>query len=218
MTLVLPGCFRKSVSSQLTTFSKSLSRTKCTHKVMTSDGNNLLNSRRHSVSMWISILLAFGTSYVSHLLTIFISLPIRDTVDSVGLVPRNLPFTTSNTLVRTFRHALSLDERRAKYKTNLWNRPRVHETTDDDMPRPGSPLGMMVRASSPIPDPADEDIDKNPRHKRLSSEAEERVLRRYEQLYAERQRQPTDAEEVWFAVSSCRKCWYKYAYHFGITL
>src|ERR1700733_9234994 len=43
----------------------------------------------------------------------------RDTVDAVGLFPRRLPFTTSNTIVKTFRHALSLDERRAKYKANL---------------------------------------------------------------------------------------------------
>jgi hypothetical protein len=51
----------------------------------------------------------------------------RDTVNSVGLVPRRLPFTTSNTIVRTFRHAVSLDERRAKFKANLWNRPNTVE-------------------------------------------------------------------------------------------
>ncbi|KAG6864997.1 hypothetical protein C0991_005732 [Blastosporella zonata] len=51
----------------------------------------------------------------------------RDTVDSVGLIPRRLPFSTSNTIVRTFRHAVSLDERRAKFKANLWNRPNAHE-------------------------------------------------------------------------------------------
>lgn len=27
----------------------------------------------------------------------------------------------------TFRHAVSLDERRAKFKANLWNRPERHE-------------------------------------------------------------------------------------------
>src|SRR6266576_1199035 len=52
---------------------------------------------------------------------------IRDTVDSVGLIPKRLPFTTSNTIVRTFRHAVSLDERRAKFKPNLWNRPTEAE-------------------------------------------------------------------------------------------
>ena len=48
-------------------------------------------------------------------------------MDSVGLFPKRLPFTTSNTIVRTFRHAVSLDERRAKFKANLWNRPKADE-------------------------------------------------------------------------------------------
>ena len=51
----------------------------------------------------------------------------RDTVNSVGLIPRRLPFTTSNTVVNTFRHALSLDEHRAKFKANTWNRPSKEE-------------------------------------------------------------------------------------------
>lgn len=51
----------------------------------------------------------------------------RDTVNSVGFIPKRLPFTTSNTIVRTFRHAISLDERRAKFKANLWNRPNQNE-------------------------------------------------------------------------------------------
>ncbi|KAJ3888517.1 hypothetical protein GG344DRAFT_79692 [Lentinula edodes] len=48
---------------------------------------------------------------------------VWDTVNSVGLIPHRLPFTRSNTLVKTFRHAVSLDERRAKFKANLWNSP-----------------------------------------------------------------------------------------------
>ncbi|KAG6908204.1 hypothetical protein DXG01_005793 [Tephrocybe rancida] len=54
---------------------------------------------------------------------------VWDTVNSVGLIPRRLPFTTSNTIVRTFRHAIALDERRAKFKANLWNRPNPTEAT-----------------------------------------------------------------------------------------
>ena len=35
----------------------------------------------------------------------------RDTISSVGfLVSRTLPFTNSNSAIKTFRHALSLDE------------------------------------------------------------------------------------------------------------
>lgn len=46
----------------------------------------------------------------------------RDTVNSVGIISRHLPFTQSNTAVKTFRHAVSLDERRAKFKANLYHR------------------------------------------------------------------------------------------------
>ncbi|PBK90867.1 hypothetical protein ARMGADRAFT_933297, partial [Armillaria gallica] len=52
---------------------------------------------------------------------------VWDTVDSVGLVPKRLPFTASNTIIRTFRHALSLDEHRAKFKANLWNVPTAKD-------------------------------------------------------------------------------------------
>ena len=41
-----------------------------------------------------------------------ISVRIRDTVNSVGIIPRRLPFTKVNDSIRYFRHALSLDERR----------------------------------------------------------------------------------------------------------
>jgi len=46
----------------------------------------------------------------------------RDTVASVGLVMgRSLPFVSSNTSIKTFRHALSLDERRARFMPNLYH-------------------------------------------------------------------------------------------------
>ncbi|KAF9786707.1 hypothetical protein BJ322DRAFT_667687 [Thelephora terrestris] len=46
-------------------------------------------------------------------------LGVWDTVNSVGLIPHRLPFTISNSSIKYFRHALSLDERRAKFKANL---------------------------------------------------------------------------------------------------
>ncbi len=49
------------------------------------------------------ILLSFGMFHV------VIGL-LRDTVDSVGVFPRQLPFTMSNIHVKHFRHALALDE------------------------------------------------------------------------------------------------------------
>ncbi|KAI0317709.1 hypothetical protein OF83DRAFT_1119936 [Amylostereum chailletii] len=57
-------------------------------------------------------------------------LGVWDTVASVGVfTTRTLPFVTTNTTIRTFRHALSLDEHRAKFRASYYHRPvpRVEE-------------------------------------------------------------------------------------------
>ncbi|KAI0712063.1 hypothetical protein C8Q76DRAFT_733337 [Earliella scabrosa] len=49
---------------------------------------------------------------------------VWETVASVGVIMgRSLPFTTSNTTIKTFRHALSLDEHRVRFLPNLYHRP-----------------------------------------------------------------------------------------------
>ena len=50
----------------------------------------------------------------------------RDTVCSVGLFHRRLPFTASNNAVRILRHAVSLDERRGKFEADYYNLPPEH--------------------------------------------------------------------------------------------
>ncbi|KAF5372302.1 hypothetical protein D9615_009237 [Tricholomella constricta] len=104
---------------------------------------------------------------------------VWDTVNSVGLIPRRLPFTTSNTIVRTFRHAVSLDERRAKFKANLWNRPNEKE----------SKLGVKGQK------PDKPDKKKKPAHKNS--------LKKLEKKYSDVSDHPTDIEEVWFAGCHC---------------
>ncbi|KAI5986260.1 hypothetical protein EDD15DRAFT_2373553 [Pisolithus albus] len=53
---------------------------------------------------------------------------VWDTVQSTGILfSRSLPFTDSNTFVTTFRHALSLDEHRVKFRPNLYHRPLKEE-------------------------------------------------------------------------------------------
>ncbi|KAJ7785468.1 hypothetical protein B0H14DRAFT_3584296 [Mycena olivaceomarginata] len=103
---------------------------------------------------------------------------VWDTVNSVGLIPRRLPFTTSNTIVRTFRHAVSLDERRAKFKPNLWNRPNEKEQT----------LSISDQ-KAPHPKPA--------HHAKKMSQHQ------LEQKYARDRSQPTDIDEVWFTGCHC---------------
>jgi uncharacterized protein (DUF2235 family) len=61
--------------------------------------------------------------------------PCRDTVCSVGFIPRQLPFTASNTTVRFFRHALALDERRATFLVNPWHRRNKEDLHNDELPK-----------------------------------------------------------------------------------
>ncbi|KAJ7482979.1 hypothetical protein B0H11DRAFT_2021670 [Mycena galericulata] len=103
---------------------------------------------------------------------------VWDTVNSVGLIPRRLPFTTSNTIVRTFRHALSLDERRAKFKPNLWNRPNSREQ-------------MLSITDQKI-------HDKTRPH--LSKKMSQHLM---ERKYSRDRTQPTDIDEVWFSGCHC---------------
>jgi uncharacterized protein (DUF2235 family) len=58
---------------------------------------------------------------------------VWDTVSSVGVQSKHLPFTSSNHIVKTFRHALSLDEHRAKFQPNPWHRsaPSVEAAKQD---------------------------------------------------------------------------------------
>ncbi|KAG1742356.1 uncharacterized protein EDB91DRAFT_1336135 [Suillus paluster] len=57
---------------------------------------------------------------------------VWDTVQSTGmLLSRSLPFTNCNTLIKTFRHALALDEHRVKFQPNLYHRPQS-DTADPE--------------------------------------------------------------------------------------
>ncbi|KAF9477867.1 hypothetical protein BDN70DRAFT_913930 [Pholiota conissans] len=104
---------------------------------------------------------------------------VWDTVNSVGLIPRRLPFTTSNTIVRTFRHAIALDERRAKFKANLWNRPTAKEAT----------LGV--------------DGQKPEKKHKEHKPNKPMKLKKMEKQYSISSDEPTDIEEVWFAGCHC---------------
>jgi len=111
---------------------------------------------------------------------------VWDTVNSVGLIPRRLPFTTSNTIVRTFRHALALDERRAKFKANLWNRPNVQEAT------------LGIEGQKPDAPTIHKDLDR-----KRNNAQRENSLRALEKKYSGLADRPTDIEEVWFAGCHC---------------
>ncbi|KAK0484101.1 hypothetical protein EDD18DRAFT_1361944 [Armillaria luteobubalina] len=124
---------------------------------------------------------------------------VWDTVDSVGLVPRRLPFTASNTIIRTFRHALSLDEHRAKFKANLWNVPSA----------------KVLKLSTPKSSPSNsrKSTMDSGSHKRRHIHGlesgikwhpkDDKDLEKMEELYSSPSARPTDVEEVWFAGCHC---------------
>jgi uncharacterized protein (DUF2235 family) len=106
----------------------------------------------------------------------------RDTVNSVGLIPHELPFTTSNTVVNTFRHAISLDERRSKFKANLWNRPQKHEE-------------FLSMSDQKI---AEEAAEKNGKSNGGQTPHHRSTLQQLEGMYSKSRATPTDVDEVNF--------------------
>ncbi len=50
---------------------------------------------------------------------------------AIGIFPRNLPFTRSNTHVRHFRHALALDEHRVRFIPIFGQIPGVNCDADE---------------------------------------------------------------------------------------
>ncbi|KAF8574375.1 hypothetical protein K439DRAFT_1649788 [Ramaria rubella] len=99
---------------------------------------------------------------------------VWDTVDSISLIPRHLPFMVSNTAICTFRHTLLLDKHRAKFKANLWNHPSVEATLSSD-------LHCTTHAH------------KHKYHADTLSGFENK----YEAQYCKRHDMPTDVNEIW---------------------
>jgi len=76
---------------------------------------------------------------------------VWDTVASVGLLTsRTLPFTTTNTTIKTFRHALSLDEHRAKFRPNLYHRSSLDGNQDTNPASIDFNGDLSARTSSEI--------------------------------------------------------------------
>ncbi|KAF8066478.1 hypothetical protein FPV67DRAFT_1494951 [Lyophyllum atratum] len=108
-------------------------------------------------------------------------LGVWDSVNSVGLVAgRRLPFTTSNTIIRKFRHAIALDERRIKFQTNVWNRPDEKE--------------KMKGVKGQKPDVA---------RKKKKKDRMLKKLRKFEKKHSVDTDEPTDVKEVWFTGCHC---------------
>jgi uncharacterized protein (DUF2235 family) len=134
-----------------------------------------------------------------------LTLTTRDTVDSVGVIPKRLPFTTSNTIIRTFRHAVSLDERRVRFKENLWNRPTEKEKNlglDVSPSEQGSSTSVSKKGSH-----GDGGSPHHPKHfgnfLTIKNSGADETLDRFEVMFADPEKEQTDVEEVWFAGCHC---------------
>lgn len=122
-------------------------------------------------------------------------LGVWDTVCSVGIIPRTLPFTASNTSIKTFRHAVSLDERRAKFKANLFNWATKEET------ELGTHPGDMPKSTAvpDVPPPS------TPKTNGNGKSSKGKDLHTLEREFSERDgcNHETDVLEVWFSGCHC---------------
>lgn len=115
------------------------------------------------------------------------------------MVAKQLPFVSSNSAIRYFRHAVSLDERRANFKANLYNRPTEEETKlgvqRGEMPKSG--VSTKAGRSNVLR----EWVDKTNNDAQLEEQME------YEQEFTDSEPEadacPTDILEVWFAGCHC---------------
>ncbi|PWN31420.1 uncharacterized protein FA14DRAFT_186407 [Meira miltonrushii] len=114
-----------------------------------------------------------------------------DTVASVGFIPRILPFAkTNNRSVRYFRHALALDERRAKFKANHWfQRDELYHTEEEEGGHQDEPEHIL-------------DADNGKEIKGDGkSYAEYEMMKKFNEIDRKEfgnYGQPTDVLEVWF--------------------
>ena len=84
--------------------------------------------------------------------------------------------------MRTFRHAVSLDERRAKFKANLWNRPNATEAK----------LGVTGQKATV----GHNTLNGHPKHKQPTLAAMEMQFNAMESKDPGHDERPTDIEEV----------------------
>lgn len=123
-------------------------------------------------------------------------------MDAVGLVPKKLPFASSATIIRTFRHALALDEHRAMFKANPWNRPNADEQKRGKQQKP-EPINSLQKVKTlHMFDPKREDTENG--HERFLSEEKVEITGQREPSQAEKDRKEvkTNIKEVWFMVRS----------------
>ncbi|KLO14124.1 hypothetical protein SCHPADRAFT_826983, partial [Schizopora paradoxa] len=113
---------------------------------------------------------------------------VWDTVASVGLIGRRLPFVKSNTAIKTFRHALSLDEHRAMYKPNFVSFSSTSTTAFSSTKSNSSTQSNVYKYHGLSWDEDEWQREEETSKKRIDDQNTDRNW-------------PTDVLEVWFAGS-----------------
>jgi len=130
-------------------------------------------------------------------------LMIRDTVSSVGVIPRRLPFTTSNAHVKYFRHAVALDEHRVRFVPNFWS-----HTLPDKSKRTLRFFDTMGRKPTFVKEQKEKvNLKSRLLPKKKGTEEEKhrekpkkrKTLPQLERMYSVGGRHRTHVEEVWFS-------------------
>ncbi len=115
---------------------------------------------------------------------------VWDTVSSVGaVIPRVLPFSSDNHITKTFRHAVALDEHRAKFRSNTWHLTVDPDEEDETNGPTASVIGTLWRKFRRL----EEDLTRSDSDKEFL-EAERWELDREGGIL---DRPPTDVLEVW---------------------
>lgn len=131
----------------------------------------------------------------------------RDTVASVGFIPHTLPFTSSNRSIRVFRHAVALDERRARFQANLYRYPKKkdleHGTKPGDMPKSDTEYATRVAVQEPGSAGGKPKLSKKPKSEFKQQLKYERLFNQSDSCAHETE---TDVLEVWFAGCHCGMC------------
>ncbi|TDL28059.1 hypothetical protein BD410DRAFT_761386 [Rickenella mellea] len=109
---------------------------------------------------------------------------VWDTVASVGITNRELPFVGNNHAIRVFRHAIALDEHRAKFMPNFYHAIQTETTVVATGPAAAEAPGASANGAP-----------KMHRH-RSESQAWEEAINAQCGI-------TTDALEVWFAGAHC---------------
>ncbi|KAF8747226.1 hypothetical protein RHS01_09650 [Rhizoctonia solani] len=133
---------------------------------------------------------------------------VFDTVNSVGIIPRELPFAKTNYLIRVFRHAVALDERRANFVKG-WeefvDRVKVDHGKDKDGKAKEKQAGKQEKTTDVVEERADHDVEKDEDEKSGHHESIPDVSHHGGQDCStpEEREHETDVKEVWFAGAHC---------------